>query len=132
MSPAVPNLEYEFHPGRVARKPEVREQMILENLPQIKYIAQRIASKLPPNIEMDDLISAGILGLLDAVEKFDPLRGVKFKTYADRRIKGAILDSLRNLDWAPRSLRKKGKDLEKAYRDLEQVLGRAAADHEVA
>ena len=113
MSPATPNLMYDVPVERTSRKQQVREQMILENLPQIKYIAQRIAAKLPPNIEMDDLISAGILGLLDAVEKFDPLRGVKFKTYADRRIKGAILDSLRNLDWAPRSLRKKGKDLER-------------------
>ncbi len=132
MSPAIQNVMYDFPPERPASRQEAREQMILENLPQIKYIAQRIAAKLPPNVEMDDLISAGILGLLDAVEKFDPLRGVKFKTYADRRIKGAILDSLRNLDWAPRSLRKKCKDLEKAYRELEQNLGRSAADHEVA
>jgi len=132
MPSAVSNLVYDLQAECTVRSPEVREQMILENLPQIKYIAQRIAAKLPPNIEMDDLISAGILGLLDAVEKFDPLRGVKFKTYADRRIKGAILDSLRNLDWAPRSLRKKGKDLERAYRELEQGLGRSAADHEVA
>lgn len=132
MSPATPNLLYDVSAERASRKQQVREQMILENLPQIKYIAQRIAAKLPPNIEMDDLISAGILGLLDAVEKFDPMRGVKFKTYADRRIKGAILDSLRNLDWVPRSLRKKGKDLEKAYRNLEQNLGRSADDHEIA
>ncbi|MBI3657242.1 MAG: FliA/WhiG family RNA polymerase sigma factor [Acidobacteria bacterium] len=122
----------EYLPEPAALKSDLREHMILENLPQIKYIAQRIAAKLPPNVEMDDLISAGILGLLDAVDKFDPLRGVKFKTYADRRIKGAILDSLRNLDWAPRSLRKKGKDLEKAYRELDQTFGRAARDHEVA
>ena len=73
---------------------------------------------------MNDLVSAGVLGLLDAIEKFDPTRGVKFKTYAELRIKGAILDSLRNLDWAPRSLRKKSKDLEHVYRELEQRLGR--------
>jgi RNA polymerase sigma factor for flagellar operon FliA len=108
-----------------------RDELILEHLPQIKYIAQRIATKLPSHVELNDLVSAGVLGLLDAIEKFDPKRGVKFKTYAELRIKGAILDSLRNLDWAPRSLRKKSKDLEKVYRDLEQRLGRPATDKEV-
>jgi RNA polymerase sigma factor for flagellar operon FliA len=108
-----------------------RDELILEHLPQIKYIAQRISTKLPSHVELNDLISAGILGLLDAIEKFDPDRGVKFKTYAELRIKGAILDSLRNLDWAPRSLRKKSKDLERVYRELEQRLGRPATDREV-
>ena len=108
-----------------------RDELILEHLPQIKYIAQRISTKLPSHVELNDLVSAGILGLLDAIEKFDPNRGVKFKTYAELRIKGAILDSLRNLDWAPRSLRKKSKDLERVYRELEQRLGRPAMDKEV-
>jgi len=108
-----------------------REHLILEHLPQIKYIAQRISTKLPSHVELNDLVSAGVLGLLDAIEKFDPMRGVKFKTYAELRIKGAILDSLRNLDWAPRSLRKKSKDLEKVYKDLEQRLGRPATEKEV-
>jgi RNA polymerase sigma factor FliA len=108
-----------------------RDELILEHLPQIKYIAQRISTKLPSHVELNDLVSAGILGLLDAIEKFDPTRGVKFKTYAELRIKGAILDSLRNLDWAPRSLRKKSKDLERVYRDLEQRFGRPASDMEV-
>jgi RNA polymerase sigma factor for flagellar operon FliA len=108
-----------------------RDQLILEHLPQIKYIAQRISTKLPSHVELNDLVSAGVLGLLDAIEKFDPSRGVKFKTYAELRIKGAILDSLRSLDWAPRSLRKKSKDLEKIYKDLEQRLGRPASDKEV-
>jgi RNA polymerase sigma factor FliA len=108
-----------------------RDELILEHLPQIKYIAQRISTKLPSHVELNDLVSAGILGLLDAIEKFDPSRGVKFKTYAELRIKGAILDSLRNLDWAPRSLRKKSKDLERVYRELEQRLGRPATDKEV-
>ena len=109
-----------------------RDELILEHLPQIKYIAQRISTKLPSHVELNDLVSAGILGLLDAIEKFDPNRGVKFKTYAELRIKGAILDSLRNLDWAPRSLRKKSKDLERVYRELEQRLGRPATDKEVS
>ena len=115
---------------QVPSSPE-RDELILEHLPQIKYIAQRISAKLPSHVELNDLVSAGILGLLDAIEKFDPNRGVKFKTYAELRIKGAILDSLRNLDWAPRSLRKKSKDLERVYRELEQRLGRPATDKEV-
>ena len=108
-----------------------RDELILEHLPQIKYIAQRISTKLPSHVELNDLVSAGVLGLLDAIDKFDADRGVKFKTYAELRIKGSILDSLRNLDWAPRSLRKKSKDLEKVYRELEQRLGRPASDKEV-
>ncbi|HSW39006.1 MAG TPA: sigma-70 family RNA polymerase sigma factor, partial [Acidobacteriota bacterium] len=108
-----------------------RDAVILEHLPQIKYIAQRVSAKLPSHVELNDLVSAGIIGLMDAIEKFDPNRGVKFKTYAELRIKGAILDSLRNLDWAPRSLRKKSKDLERVYKDLEQRLGRPALDKEI-
>jgi RNA polymerase sigma factor FliA len=111
--------------------PPDREHLILEHLSQIKYIAQRISTKLPSHVELNDLVSAGVLGLLDAIEKFDPMRGVKFKTYAELRIKGAILDSLRNLDWAPRSLRKKSKDLEKVYKDLEQRFGRPATEREI-
>jgi RNA polymerase sigma factor for flagellar operon FliA len=111
--------------------PNEREELILEHMPQIKYIAQRIATKLPSHVELNDLVGAGVLGLLDAIEKFDPMRGVKFKTYAELRVKGAILDSLRSLDWAPRSLRKKSKDLERVYRDLEQRMGRPATDKEV-
>lgn len=114
-----------------ARKGASRDALILEHLPQIKYIAHRISAKLPAHVELNDLVSAGVLGLLDAVEKFDPARGVKFKTYAELRVKGAILDSLRNLDWAPRSLRKRSKDLERVYKELEQRLGRPAADKEV-
>jgi RNA polymerase sigma factor FliA len=108
-----------------------RDGLILEHMPQIKYIAQRISTKLPSHVELNDLVSAGVIGLMDAIEKFDANRGVKFKTYAELRIKGAILDSLRGLDWAPRSLRKKAKELEQTYRKLEQILGRPATDVEV-
>ena len=108
-----------------------RDALVLEHMPQIKYIAQRISTKLPSHIELGDLVGTGVLGLLNAIEKFDPNRGVKFKTYAELRIKGAILDSLRSLDWAPRSLRKKSKDLEKVYHDLEQQFGRPATDKEI-
>jgi RNA polymerase sigma factor for flagellar operon FliA len=109
-----------------------RDALINETLPLIKHIAHRVATRLPSNVEIRDLINAGVLGLLDAIEKFEPERNVKFKTYAEVRIRGAILDSLRNLDWAPRSLRKKSKDLEKTYSELTQKLGRAATDEEVS
>lgn len=112
--------------------PADREQMVLRHLPQIKYIAQRIAAKLPPDVQLDDLISAGVIGLMDAFEKFDEGKGVQFKTYAEVRIRGAILDSLRDLDWAPRSLRKRSREVEKAYLQVEHRLGRAAEDTEVA
>ena len=109
-----------------------RESLIVETLPLIKRIAHRVATRLPVNIEMRDLVNAGVLGLLDAVDKFKPERNVKFKTYAEVRIRGAILDSLRDLDWAPRSLRKKSKDLEKTYAELTQKLGRPATDEEIS
>src|SRR2546421_12907499 len=109
-----------------------RDTLITETLPLIKHIAHRVATRLPSNVEIRDLINAGVLGLLDAIEKFEPERNVKFKTYAEVRIRGAILDSLRNLDWAPRSLRKKSKDLEKIYAELTQKLGRPATEEEVS
>src|SRR5215467_13521563 len=109
-----------------------RDSLIVETLPLIKHIAHRVATRLPSNVELHDLINAGVLGLLDAIDKFEPERNVKFKTYAEVRIRGAILDSLRNLDWAPRSLRKKSRDLERTYADLSQKLGRPATDEEVS
>ncbi len=108
-----------------------REDLILEHIPLIKYHAYRLASQLPPNIEINDLINAGVLGLMDAIEKFEPSRGVKFKTYAELRIRGAMIDSLRELDWAPRSLRKKSKELSKVSQKLQQELGREVSDHEI-
>jgi RNA polymerase sigma factor for flagellar operon FliA len=109
-----------------------REQIIRDYVPLVKFVAHRIASRLPSHVELDDLIHSGILGLMDAVEKFDPERNIKFKTYAELRVKGAILDGLRDLDWVPRSLRRKKKDIEHAYHALEQQVGRAATDEEVA
>jgi RNA polymerase sigma factor for flagellar operon FliA len=111
---------------------EARNKVILEHLPQIKYIAQRILRRLPPEVQLDDLISAGVIGLLDAYAKFDETKGVQFKTYAEIRIRGEILDSLRGLDWAPRSLRSRSKEVEQAYSDLEQKHQRPATDEEVA
>lgn len=111
---------------------ENREQIIKDYVPLVKFVAHRIAARLPSHVELDDLINSGILGLMDAIEKFEPARNIKFKTYAELRIKGAILDGLRDLDWVPRSLRRKKKDIENAYHMLEQQMGRAATDEEVA
>lgn len=109
-----------------------RDKLIKEYAPLIKYIAQKIAIRLPSNIELDDLISSGVIGLMDAIEKYDPSRDNKFKTYAEFRIRGAILDELRSQDWVPRSVRDKAKLLDRVYVQLEQDLGRPATEEEVA
>ena len=111
--------------------PEVREKLILKYASFVKYVAGRMAINLPSNVEYDDLVSYGIFGLIDAIEKFDPARAIKFKTYAKTRIRGAILDELRVLDWTPRSIRQKSKQLERAYAELECKLGREATDDEI-
>ena len=108
------------------------DALIMKYAPLIKYIATRIAARLPMHIEIQDLINSGVLGLMDAIEKFDPEKGVKFETYAEYRIKGSILDSLRALDWVPRSVRKVATLLENTYADLEKKFGRPAHDEEVA
>lgn len=108
-----------------------RDQLVLEYAPLIKYIAQKIAARLPANIELDDLISSGVIGLMDAMDKYDSSRDNKFKTYAEFRIRGAILDELRAQDWVPRSVREKAKMLERCYSKIEQQLGRQATDEEV-
>lgn len=117
---------------RLKTKKKPKEEVILKYAPLIKYIANRIASKLPLHIDIQDLINSGVLGLIDAIEKFDPDKGVKFETYAEYRIKGAILDSLRAMDWVPRSVRKVATLLENTYADLEKKLGRPATDEEMA
>jgi RNA polymerase sigma factor for flagellar operon FliA len=104
----------------------------MEYAPLIKFIAQKIAVRLPSNIELDDLISSGVIGLMDAIEKYDPNRDNKFKTYAEFRIRGSILDELRAQDWVPRSVRDKAKLLDRTVIDLEAELGRNATDDEVA
>ncbi len=98
----------------------------------IGYIVNRIAVRLPSHIEAEDLHSVGVIGLIDAANKFNPKKGCKFSTYAEHRIKGAILDQLRAMDWVPRSTRQKARKLERAYAEVEQTLGRAANDEEVA
>ncbi len=108
-----------------------RERLVLEYAPLIKYIAQKIAARLPANIELDDLMSSGVIGLIDAIAKYDASRDNKFKTYAEFRIRGAILDELRAQDWVPRSVREKAKVLERCYAKIEQTKGRQATDDEV-
>ena len=111
---------------------KLRDQLIMDYAPLIRFVAQRIASRLPSNIDIDDLISAGVIGLMDAIEKYDPSRDNKFKTYAEFRIRGAILDELRSQDWVPRSVRDKAKRIERAYAELEQRYGRAVTDTEIS
>ena len=111
---------------------EAREKLILHYAPLVKYVAGRVSSVLPANIEYADLVSYGIFGLIDAIEKFDPGRGIKFETYAIQRIKGSIIDELRAIDWVPRSVRFKARELEKVYMLLEGQLKRMPTDEEVA
>ncbi|NRA65221.1 MAG: FliA/WhiG family RNA polymerase sigma factor [Pseudobacteriovorax sp.] len=111
---------------------KLRDQLIMDYAPLIRFVAQRIAARLPSNIDIDDLISAGVIGLMDAIEKYDPSRDNKFKTYAEFRIRGAILDELRSQDWVPRSVRDKAKKIEKTYAELEQKFGRAVSDQEIS
>ena len=101
-------------------------------LPLVKYVIDRVAYRLPDFIDRDDLISEGIVGLIDAIDKFEPEREYKFETYAVVRIRGAVLDSLRQLDWVPRSIRQRSREIEKAYCEIERKLGRMASDEEVA
>jgi RNA polymerase sigma factor FliA len=109
-----------------------RDQLVIRYAPWVKFIALRMAAKLPSHIQAEDLISAGIIGLIDALDKFNPAREVQFKTYAQIRIQGAMKDELRALDWASRSMRQKVKRLEQAYGTLEQELGRPPSSEEVA
>jgi RNA polymerase sigma factor for flagellar operon FliA len=116
---------------RKARKPD-REAIVQEFLPGIRIHAARMKLRLPPHIEADDLISSGVVGLLDALDRYDGSRGIKFKTYAEFRIRGAMLDYLREMDWFPRSARQQSTRLQQAYSRLENVLGRPPEEEEVA
>jgi RNA polymerase sigma factor for flagellar operon FliA len=109
-----------------------REKLILNYSPLVKYVAGRLSSNLPANVDTADLISYGVFGLIDAIEKFNPERGIKFETYAIARIKGAIIDELRAMDWVPRSVRARAREIETAYVALENRLKRVPSDAEVA
>ncbi len=109
-----------------------RERLILEHLPQVRLIARRIQERLPESITLEDLISTGVIGLISAIDHFDPTHNVKLKTYAEYKIRGAILDSLRGLDWAPRQKRRRAKQIESAIATAEQKLKRCPTEDEVA
>jgi RNA polymerase sigma factor for flagellar operon FliA len=109
-----------------------RERLILQHLPQVRLIARRIQERLPENISLEDLISTGVIGLIAAIDNFDPSHNVKLKTYAEYKIRGAILDSLRGLDWAPRQKRRQAKRIEAAISTAEQRLKRAPDEQEIA
>jgi RNA polymerase sigma factor for flagellar operon FliA len=111
---------------------DARDKLIVHYSPLVKYVAGRVAVGLPQNIEQSDLVSYGIFGLIDAIDKFDTERNIKFETYAIARIKGAIIDELRSIDWVPRSVRAKSRNVEKAYATLEAKLKRTPTDAEVA
>ena len=122
--------KYKEAPNKLTQ--EQKDKLILEYAPLIRFIAQKIAIRLPSNIELDDFISSGVIGLMDAIEKYDPTRDNKFKTYAEFRVWGSILDELRAQDWVPRSVRDKAKLLDRTLISLETELGRSPTEEEAA
>lgn len=114
------------------KSPEVREKIILEYAPLVKVVAGRLSMYLGYNVEYEDLVSYGIFGLIDAIDKFDCLKDVKFETYASLRIRGAILDQIRKMDWIPRTIRQKQKRIDAAIKEIETQYGRSATDEEIA
>jgi RNA polymerase sigma factor for flagellar operon FliA len=128
--PAMPN-PYQAPPAATLSA-EQREQLILDHLPQVRLIARRIHERLPESVNLDDLVSTGVVGLISAIDRFDAAHNVKLKTYAEYKIRGAILDSLRGLDWAPRQQRKRSKQIEAAILSAEHRLHRTPSEEEIA
>src|SRR6187402_3466582 len=120
--------EYKLDPSRK----ELRNRLVERYLPLVKYNGERIWARLPEGVELDDLISAGVFGLMDAIDAFDMTRGVKFETYCVPRIRGAMLDELRTMDWVPRLVRSKASKLNEATKQLEAKLGRQPTEVELA
>lgn len=114
------------------KSPEVREKIILEYAPLVKLVAGRLSMYLGYNVEYEDLVSYGIFGLIDAIDKFDCMKEVKFETYASLRIRGAILDQIRKMDWIPRTIRQKQKQIDSVIKEIEQSTGRTATEEEIA
>jgi RNA polymerase sigma factor for flagellar operon FliA len=131
-TPSVLQLLQNRAPRSKNRRERQKEQALSRYAPLVKYVVDRLALHLPKSVERDDLVSAAIIGLFDALEKYDKTKGTKFETYAIWRIRGAILDELRSLDWASRSIRRKARSVDEAARGLAQKLGRAATEEEVA
>lgn len=111
---------------------EERERLLTDQLPQVRYIARRIHERLPPHVQLEDLVHAGVVGLIDALQKYDASKHVQFGSYAKFRIRGAILDSLREMDWSPRDLRRKARRIEEAHNTLRSRLGRNPSEPELA
>ncbi|MFZ4719939.1 MAG: FliA/WhiG family RNA polymerase sigma factor [Ilumatobacteraceae bacterium] len=114
------------------RDPVSRDRLIVHYSPLVKFVAGRVGAGLPSSVDPGDLVSAGVFGLIDAVERFDPERAVKFETFAVPRIRGAIFDGLRSLDWVPRSVRSRAREVETAFTELEGKMGRAPSEEELA
>lgn len=125
-------LENLWNAYQTTRSTKARDNLIENYLYLVRYVAGKMAMSVPPSVEIDDLVSAGVVGLMDALGKYDPGRDTKFETYAVSRIRGAIVDDLRSLDWVPRSIRRKARMVEDAYSQLENELGRAASDDEIS
>ncbi|MDY7027890.1 MAG: RNA polymerase sigma factor WhiG [Spirochaetota bacterium] len=117
---------------RKTQDPKIRDIFVKQYAPLVKYVAGKVAVGMPHNVDFDDLVGFGVFGLIDAINKFDPNKHVKFKTYAVTRIRGAIFDELRSIDWVPRSVRQKSREIEETIHNLEASLGRSATDSEIA
>jgi len=117
---------------RETHEPHLRDSLIRQYAPLVKYVAGKVSVGMPPSVDFDDLVGFGVFGLFDAIEKFDPEKHVKFKTYAVTRIRGAIFDELRSIDWVPRSVRQKTREIDATVSHLEASLGRSATDEEIA
>jgi RNA polymerase sigma factor FliA len=131
-SVAAVDMQHVWLEYRRTADPKLRDRLILTYAPLVKYVAGRLGSGLPAHVDDEDLVSYGLLGLIGAIERFDPEREIKFETYALGRIKGAIIDELRSLDWVPRSVRSRARSIERAIAELEAKLARAPTDEEIA
>ena len=129
---AVEDTQELWREYRRTQDQKIRDRLILTYAPLVKYVAGRLGSGLPAHVDEGDLVSYGLLGLIGAIERFDPERDIKFETYAISRIKGSIIDELRAMDWVPRSVRARARDIERAMAELEAKLGRAPTDEEIA
>ncbi|HEV8248892.1 MAG TPA: RNA polymerase sigma factor WhiG [Gaiellaceae bacterium] len=132
MAAATQDMQSVWREYRRTRDQKLRDRLILTYAPLVKYVAGRLGSGLPAHVDDEDLASYGLLGLIGAIERYDPTRDVKFETYALGRIKGAIIDELRSLDWVPRSVRSRARQIERSIAELEAKLGRAPTDEEIA
>jgi RNA polymerase sigma factor for flagellar operon FliA len=126
------NMDKVWQTYVINKNPSTKEKLIIHYAPLVKFVAGRLVMHIGQHVEYDDLIGYGVFGLIDAIEKFDIEKGVKFETYASLRIRGAIIDNIRKLDWVPRTLRQKNKQVDQAFSQLEEQLGRTPTDQELA